>query len=769
MKKLVLSIGMLMALSANAQGPNSSSNSNLAQCPYLNGSMVDGPSEVTKKLYQNRSSNTNKDWWPNRLDLGVLRQNSSLASPMGVDFDYTEAFNTLDLEAIKKDINAMLTQSQDWWPADFGNYGPLFVRMAWHSSGTYRVGDGRGGTRMGLQRFAPQNSWPDNVGLDKARRLLWPIKQKYGNKISWADLMILTGNVALENMGFKTIGFAGGRTDVWEPQQAYWGSEKQWLAKSGSEGSRYNENRELEQPLAAAELGLIYVNPEGPDGKPDPLLAAQDIRETFARMGMNDAETVALIAGGHSFGKTHGAGDASLVGATPEEAGIEQMGLGWKSSYKSGKGADQIGSGLEVTWVSTPTQWSHGFFKNLFNNEWELTKSPAGAYQWVAKDPKVMVPDAFEEGKKHKPTMLTTDLSLRFDPEYERISRYFMEHPERFEIAFAQAWFKLTHRDMGPKTTYLGSDAPTQDFGWQDPLPAAKGKMIDAKDITDLKNEIAKSDLTISELVSTAWASASTYRHSDRRGGANGARIALLPQRNWEVNNPAQLDKVLNKLTEIQNKFNAKATNGKQVSLADLIVLGGSTAVEKAASNAGVKLEVPFNAGRVDATQEQTDVKSFAYLEPVADGFRNYVNKGKAFMSTEQLLVDKAELLTLTASEMTVLVGGLRALNTNFDGSANGLLSDKKDALTNDYFVKLLNMDTEWSAADATNELFIGKDRATGKQKYTATRADLIFGSHSELRALSEVYASADAKEKFVKDFAAAWVKVMNLDRFDLK
>lgn len=769
MKKLIASIGTLVAVSANAQAPNNTQDSNLAECPYFNGTMNNGPSEVTKKLYQNRTFNTTKEWWPNRLDLSVLRENSSLSNPMDPDFDYKKAFNSLDLEALKKDISEVLTQSQDWWPADFGNYGPLFVRMAWHSSGTYRIGDGRGGTRMGLQRFAPQNSWPDNVGLDKARRLLWPIKQKYGNKISWADLMIFTGNVALENMGFKTIGFAGGRTDVWEPQEAYWGSEKQWLAKSDAEGSRYSGDRKLEEPLAASQMGLIYVNPEGPDGNPDPLLAAKDIRETFGRMGMNDAETVALIAGGHSFGKTHGAGDASLVGPTPEEAPIEQMGLGWKSSYKSGKGADQIGSGLEVTWVATPAKWSHGFFKNLFNNEWELTKSPAGAYQWVAKDPKVMVPDAFEKGKEHKPTMLTTDLALRFDPEYGRISRYFLEHPDRFEIAFAQAWFKLTHRDMGPRSTYLGSEIPAQEFIWQDPLPARTGTMIDSKDIAQLKKDILKSGLSINELVATAWASASTYRNSDRRGGANGARIALLPQRNWEVNNPAQLNKVLNKLTEIQNNFNSKAKNGKQVSLADLIVLGGSAAVETAANNAGVSIEVPFNAGRVDATQEQTDTHSFAYLEPVADGFRNYVNKDRAMMSTEQLLVDKAELLTLTAPEMTVLVGGLRALNANYDGSQNGILSDKKDALTNDFFVNLLNMDTEWSPADATNELFIGKDRKTGKQQYTATRADLIFGSHSELRALSEVYASADAKEKFVKDFVAAWVKVMNLDRFDLK
>nr|WP_148909448.1 catalase/peroxidase HPI [Sphingobacterium composti Yoo et al. 2007 non Ten et al. 2007] len=766
MKRFFTSIGLLTFMGAAAQAPNAGGS--LADCPYLNGSMGSS-SEVTTHFYQRRGANTDQDWWPNRLNLNVLRQNSTLSSPMDEAFDYADAFNRLDLAAIKKDINGILTESQDWWPADFGNYGPFFIRMAWHSAGTYRVGDGRGGTRMGMQRFAPQNSWPDNGGLDKARRLLWPVKQKYGNKISWADLMILAGNVALENMGFKTLGFAGGRVDVWEPQQAYWGSEKQWLAHSTAENSRWSGNRELEQPLAAAELGLIYVNPEGPDGKPDPLLAARDIRETFGRMGMNDAETVALIAGGHSFGKTHGAGDATLVGPAPEAAPIEQQGLGWKSSYKTGKGKDAITSGLEVTWTTTPTKWSHDFFKSLFHNEWELTKSPAGAYQWVAKDPKTMVPDAFDAEKQHKPTMLTTDLSLRYDPAYERISRYFMEHPDRFEIAFAQAWFKLTHRDMGPRSTYLGPEIPAQEFIWQDPLPKAAGNIIENKDITGLKEEILRSGLSIRELVATAWASASTYRHSDRRGGANGGRIALAPQRNWEVNNPAQLNKVLDQLTRIQQQFNAKAKNGKQVSLADLIVLGGTAAVEKAIENAGFTIEVPFAPGRVDATQEQTDVHSFAHLEPVADGFRNYLNKGRAYMSTEELLVDKAELLTLTAPEMTVLIGGLRALNANYDGSTAGILSKTKDVLNNDFFVNLLRMDTEWSPADTSNELFNGIDRQSGALKYTATRADLIFGSHSEVRALAEVYASEDAKEKFVKDFVAAWVKVMNLDRFDLQ
>jgi catalase-peroxidase len=763
MRRLFISIGMLAIFGASAQ---SQSNGNIAECPYLNGSME--TSAVTKQLYQNsRSSISNAQWWPNRLDLGILRQNSSLSTPMDKGFDYAKAFASLDLAAVKKDIADVMTDSQEWWPADFGNYGPFFIRMAWHSSGTYRIGDGRGGTRMGMQRFAPQNSWPDNGGLDKARRLLWPVKQKYGNSISWADLIILAGNVSLENMGFKTIGFAGGREDVYEPQAAYWGSEKQWLAHSGSENSRFNEKGELEKPLAAAELGLIYVNPEGVDGKPDPILAAKSIRETFARMGMNDIETVALIAGGHTFGKTHGAGTVDHVGPAPEGAPIHEMGLGWKSSYKSGKGADAIISGIEVTWTSTPTQWSEGFFKSLFNNEWELTKSPAGAYQWVAKDPKVMTPDAFDANKSHKPTMLTTDISLRVDPIYEPISRYFMAHPDRFAIAFAQAWFKLTHRDMGPSSTYLGSDVPTKEFIWQDPLPVAKGKMIDQQDIQKLKKEITNTGLSISELSSTAWASASTYRHSDRRGGANGARIALAPQRNWEVNTPKQLNKVLAQLEAIQAKFNANK-QGKLVSLADLIVLGGNVAVEKAAKNTGYTFEVPFHAGRVDADASQTDSLSFAQLEPVADGFRNYRNAKTAFMSTEELLVDKAELLRLTAPEMTVLVGGMRALHMNYDGSDFGKLTDKKDMLTNEFFVNLLSMDNEWLPMDDSQELFVAKDLKSNTVKYHATRADLIFGSHSELRAISEVYAAEDAKEKFVRDFISAWSKVMELDRFDL-
>ncbi len=723
---------------------------------------TDGETGATKMSNMNKRAASNSDWWPNQLNLSILRQNSELTNPLGTDFDYAKEFSSLDYNALKEDIRAVLTNSQDWWPADYGHYGGLFIRMAWHSAGTYRTGDGRGGSRSGQQRFAPLNSWPDNANLDKARRLLWPVKQKYGNKISWADLMILTGNVALEDMGFKTFGFAGGREDVYEPElDVYWGSEGKWL-----DDKRYSGDRELENPLAAVQMGLIYVNPEGPNGNPDPVLAAKDIRETFGRMGMNDEETVALIAGGHTLGKTHGAGPASHVGPEPEAAPIEEQGFGWKSDYKTGKGPDAITSGLEVIWTSTPSKWSHLFFFNLFENEWELTKSPAGAHQWVAKDPKMMVPDAFDPDKTHKPTMLTTDLSLRFDPEYEKISRRFYENPELFDEAFARAWFKLTHRDMGPRSTYLGPEAPTEDLIWQDPIPKADYKTINDQDIASLKKMIEGSGLTISEMVTTAWASASTYRGSDRRGGANGARIRLEPQVNWEVNNPTQLKKVLVVYEGIQKKFNEGAS-GRKVSMADLIVLGGVVAIEKAAANAGYPIKVPFTPGRTDATQAQTDLNSFAVLEPMADGFRNYL-KTQYTISTEELLVDKAQLLTLTAPEMTVLVGGMRSLNANFDGSNLGIFSSNKDMLTNDFFVYLLDMSTEWKAIDDKKEVFEGKDRTTGAVKYRATRADLIFGSNSELRALAEVYAQNDAKEKFVRDFVAAWTKVMNLDRFDL-
>ncbi len=723
---------------------------------------MEAASGATMKSFSNMKATSNSDWWPNQLNLSILRQHSRLSNPMGQDFNYIEEFKSLDYEALKKDITTILTESQDWWPADYGNYGGLFIRMAWHSAGTYRSGDGRGGSRSGQQRFAPLNSWPDNANLDKARRLLWPIKQKYGNKISWADLMILTGNVALESMGFETYGFAGGREDVWEPEMdVYWGVEQKWL-----DDKRYSGDRELENPLAAVQMGLIYVNPEGPNGNPDPVLAAKDIRETFGRMGMNDEETVALIAGGHTLGKTHGAGPASHVGPEPEAADIEEQGLGWRSTYKSGKGADAITSGLEVIWTSTPTRWSQLFFFNLFENEWELTKSPAGAHQWVAKDPKMMVPDAFDSEKSHKPTMLTTDLSLRFDPVYEKISRRFLENPEEFDEAFARAWFKLTHRDMGPRTTYLGPEVPTEDLIWQDPIPAVNHELINEKDIAGLKSTILNSGLSISEMVSTAWASASTYRESDRRGGANGARIRLAPQKDWEVNNPEQLKKVLGILEQIQMDFNTKS-NAKKVSLADLIVLAGNAGVEKAALNAGYTVNVPFSPGRMDATQEQTDVESFALLEPMADGFRNYL-KTSYIISTEELLLDKAQLLTLTPPEMTVLVGGMRALNANYNGSKHGIFTTEKDALTNDFFVNLLDMSTEWKATSDTKEEFEGSDRKTGEVRWTATRADLIFGSNSELRALAEVYASSDAKEKFVSDFVAAWDKVMKLDRFDL-
>jgi len=751
MKKFFILISIAMAHTASAQ-PHTG---NIEQCPFH--SSLATPAAVAG------SGNDNDDWWPNRLNLDILRQNSSLSDPMGPTYSYKAAFNSLDYAAIKKDLTNVMTQSQDWWPADFGNYGPLFVRMAWHSAGTYRTGDGRGGTRSGMERFAPQNSWPDNANLDKARRLLWPIKQKYGNKISWADLMILAGNVALESMGFNTFGFGGGRVDVWEPENhVYWGPEKKWLADE-----RYADGRKLENPLAAVQMGLIYVNPEGPNGNPDPVASAKDIRETFGRMGMNDEETVALIAGGHTFGKTHGAGPASNVGAEPEAADIEEQGFGWKNNYKSGKGTDAITSGLEVTWTSTPAQWGYDYFNFLFKYEWELTKSPAGANQWVAKGAEALVPDAFDPKKKHKPTMLTTDLALRFDPAYEKVSRRFLENPNAFADAFARAWFKLTHRDMGPRTTYLGPEAPKEELIWQDPIPVLNHVVIDNNDIAALKSEILKSGLTIGEMVSTAWGSASTYRNSDRRGGANGARIRLEPMKNWDVNNPAQLAKVLKALEKIQSDFNSKS-GAKKVSMADLIVLAGNAAVEQAAKNAGYTVNVPFTAGRMDATQAQTDITSMGVLEPMADGFRNYT-KTKYTVSTEELLVDKAQLLTLTAPEMTVLVGGMRSLDANFDHSKQGMFSAKKDALTNDFFVNLLDMNTQWKATDASKEIFEGRDRKTNQLKYTATRADLIFGSHSELRALAEVYASDDAKEKFVKDFAAAWAKVMELDRFDVR
>jgi catalase-peroxidase len=708
----------------------------------------------------------NDDWWPNKLNVKVLAQNSDKVNPMDEGFTYSEEFSKLDYAALKKDIEAVLTNSQDWWPADYGNYGPFFIRMAWHSAGTYRTGDGRGGTRMGIQRFAPQNSWPDNGNLDKARRLLWPIKQKYGQQISWADLIILAGNVALESMGFKTFGFGGGRVDVWQPQEdIYWGPEAGWL-----ETRRLNENGELElnieNPLAAVQMGLIYVNPEGPNGVPDPLASAKNIRISFGRMGMNDEETVALIAGGHSFGKTHGAGPADSVGAAPEGAPIEQQGFGWKSTYKSGKGPDAITSGLEVIWTPTPAQWSHAYLQLLFNNEWELTESPAGAKQWVAKDAAEILPDAFDPNKRYKPTMLTSDLALREDPAYKKVCEKFIDDPEYFEDAFARAWFKLTHRDMGPKTTYLGPEVPAEDLIWQDPIPARDHDLISASDIAQLKKEILDAGIPAEQLIHTAWASASSYRGSDRRGGANGARIRLEPQVNWESNNPEVLKTVLAKYTEIQNAFNVKGGT-KKVSLADLIVLGGSAAVEAAAKKAGYDVAVPFTPGRMDATQEQTDAESFAVLEPMADGFRNYQQK-KYSLTTEELLIDKAQLLTLTAPEMTVLVGGMRALNANYDGSKVGVLTQNPGALTNDFFVNLLDMATEWSAADEDRMLFEGKNRESGEEVWTASRADLIFGSNSELRAIAEVYATDDSKEKFVRDFIAAWTKVMNLDRFDL-
>lgn len=744
----------------------------ISKCPFHNGTM---------KHNTGGGGTRNRDWWPNQLKLNILRQHSPLSNPLGKEFNYAEAFKSLDLEAVKNDLHALMTDSQDWWPADFGHYGGLFVRMAWHSAGTYRVMDGRGGAGSGQQRFAPLNSWPDNVSLDKARRLLWPIKQKYGNKISWADLIILAGNIALESMGFKTFGFAGGRVDKWEPEEdVYWGSEKTWLGADiryagGSEGVVENHGvtvsdddadgkihaRNLEKPLAASHMGLIYVNPEGPDGNPDPIAAAKDIRDTFGRMAMNDEETVALIAGGHSFGKTHGAAPSSNVGKEPEAADLETQGFGWVNKYGSGKGADTITSGLEVTWTTTPTQWSNNFFENLFAFEWELTKSPAGAHQWVAKDGPEIIPDAYDPNKKHRPAMLTTDLTLRMDPEFEKISRRFLNSQDEFANAFARAWFKLTHRDMGPRELYLGPDAPQEVLLWQDPIPAVDHELINDNDITALKAQLLESGLSVSELVGTAWASASTFRGSDKRGGANGARIRLEPMKFWRVNNPAQLQKVLDKLTAIQQGF------GKKVSIADLIVLGGVAAIEKAAKDAGQQISVPFTPGRMDASQEQTDVESVGYLEPLADGFRNY-RKASYHASTEELLIDKAQLLTLTAPELTVLMGGLKVLNINYDNSTDGVFTSRPGVLTNDWFVNLLDMRTEWKAVTEDRELYQGRDRSTGNVKWTATRADLVFGSNAELRAVAEVYGSAEGQEHFYTDFVAAWTKVMNLDRFDL-
>lgn len=707
---------------------------------------------------------TNQDWWPKKLRLDILHQHTSKSSPMDEEFDYAEEFKKLDLAAVKSDLHALMTDSKDWWPADFGHYGGLMIRMAWHSAGTYRVQDGRGGGGTGNQRFAPLNSWPDNANLDKARRLLWPIKQKYGNRISWADLMILAGNVALESMGFKTFGFAGGREDIYEPEEdIYWGQEKEWL-----EDGRYTKDRDLENPLAAVQMGLIYVNPEGPNGDPDPVKAAVDIRETFKRMAMNDEETVALIAGGHTFGKTHGAGDAELVGAEPEAAGMAEQGFGWKSAHGSGKAGDAITGGPEVTWTTTPTQWSNNFFENLFGFEWELTTSPAGAKQWVAKDAGEIIPDPFDPKKKRKPTMLTTDLSLRFDPAYEKISRRFYENPDQFADAFARAWFKLTHRDMGPKTRYLGPEVPQEDLLWQDPIPALNHPVVDEGDIAQLKKKILATGLSVSELVATAWSSASTYRGSDMRGGANGAHIRLAPAKNWDAIEPKQTEKVLKKLESIQSDFNSAQSGGKQVSMADLIVLGGCAAIEKAAQDAGHGVTVPFTPGRMDATQDMVDEENFDWLEPFADGFRNFQKK-KYAVRAEDMLVDRAQLLTLTAPEMTALVGGLRVLDANHGGSKHGVLTDRPGKLSNDFFVNLLSMDTEWSSTDADESEFVGKDRKTGKQKWTGTRNDLVFGSNAQLRAICEVYAGADSEKRFVDDFIKAWDKVMNLDRFDLK
>jgi len=726
-----------------------------SKCPFHTGSIKGTAS----------SGPSTREWWPNKLNLNILRQHSPASNPMGEDFDYAEEFSKLDLNEVKKDLEQVMTDSQDWWPADFGHYGPLMIRMAWHSAGTYRVVDGRGGGGTGNQRFAPLNSWPDNVNLDKARLLLWPVKQKYGRKISWADLMILAGNVALESMGFKTFGFGGGRVDVWEPEEdIYWGSEGEWLADQ-----RHTDDGTLEEPLGADHMGLIYVNPEGPNGEPDPMKAAHFIRQTFARMAMNDEETVALIAGGHTFGKTHGAAPESHLGAEPEGAGIEEQGLGWKSSYGSGKAGDTITSGLEGTWTETPTQWSNNFFKNLFEYDWEVHKSPAGAWQWRPKDGAGggTVPDAHDLGKKHPPFMLTTDLSLKADPEYEKISRRFYENPDEFADAFARAWYKLTHRDMGPKSLLLGPEVPEEELLWQDPIPDIDHELIDEKDIAALKPQILDSGLTVSELVSAAWASASTFRGSDKRGGANGARIRLEPQKNWEVNNPEQLQKVLNTLEGIRSAFNENQSGNKRVSMADLVVLGGCAAIEKAAKDAGHDVSVPFTPGRADASQEQTDVESFAWLEPPADGFRNYYSP-KHKTTQEEMLVDKSQLLMLTPPEMTVLLGGMRVLNTNYDGSGHGVFTDRPETLTNDFFVNLLDLGTTWKATSGNQQVFEGRDRKTGKVRWTGTRADLIFGSNSELRALAEVYAAEDAEEKFISDFVAAWAKVMNLDRFDL-
>ncbi|HYB78745.1 MAG TPA: catalase/peroxidase HPI [Thermoplasmata archaeon] len=729
---------------------NERNEKNVGKCPVVHGTT-------------NLGMRSNNDWWPNQLNLRILRQNSSLSNPMGQDFHYAAEFSKLDFKALKKDLRARMTSSQDWWPADFGHYGGLFIRMAWHAAGTYRLGDGRGGAGTGQQRFAPLNSWPDNVNLDKARRLLWPVKQKYGRKISWADLLVLAGNVALESMGFKTFGFGAGRPDVWEPDEAvYWGKEETWLGDK-----RYTGDRDLENPLAAVQMGLIYVNPEGPNRNPDPRAAARDIRETFKRMAMDDEETVALIAGGHTFGKTHGAGDPTLVGPEPEAAPIEQMGLGWKSKFGTGKGKDTISGGPEVTWTTTPTKWNNNFFENLFGYEWELTKSPAGAYQFRAKGDTATIPDAYDPSSRHAPTMLVTDLALRFDPVYEKISRRFYEHPDQFADAFARAWFKLTHRDMGPRARYLGPEVPKEELIWQDPVPAVDHKLIGPRDIANLKAKILASGLSNSQLVSTAWASAATFRGSDKRGGANGARIRLAPQKDWEVNEPAQLAKVLTTLEGIQRRVNTGRSDGKKVSLADLIVLGGCAGVERAAKKAGHNVSVPFAPGRTDASQEQTDVESFGYLEPVADGFRNYL-RTRFSVPAEELLVDKAQLLTLTAPELTVLLGGMRMLNTNFGHSAHGVFTRRPETLTNDFFVNLLDMRIEWKPT-SDEDLFEGRDRTSGELKWTATRVDLIFGSNSELRALAEVYGASDAQSKFVTDFVAAWTKVMNLDRFDLR
>ncbi len=730
-------------------------NKNIGKCPVTG---------ATGKHITGAGGRQNRDWWPNKLSLNILRQHSELSDPMGDEFNYAKEFKSLDLKAVKTDLHKLMNDSQDWWPADFGHYGPLFIRMAWHSAGTYRTTDGRGGGGRGQQRFAPLNSWPDNVSLDKARRLLWPVKQKYGKSISWADLIILAGNVALESMGFKTFGFAGGREDVWQADEdVYWGSESKWLEND----ERNLDKEEVANPLAAIQMGLIYVNPEGPDGVPDPLAAAKDIRNTFARMAMNDEETVALIAGGHTFGKTHGAASATHVGAEPEAAGIEEQGLGWKNTFGTGKGGDTITSGLEVIWTQTPVKWSYYFFDNLLNFDWELTKSPAGAYQWEAKGAGKIMPDAHDKNKKHYPTMMTTDLSLKTDPIYEKISRRFYEHPLEFAEAFARAWFKLTHRDMGPRSRYLGPDVPAEELIWQDPIPAVDHPLVDGKEIKTLKIKILSSGLSVSGLVSTAWASASTFRGSDKRGGANGSRIRLAPQKDWAVNNPDELAKVLSKLIEIQKEFNKSQKDGKKVSLADLIVLAGCAAIEKAAGDAGVEITVPFIPGRMDASQEQTDIESFAVLEPLADGFRNYL-KTKFSVSSEELLIDKAQLLTLTAPEMTTLIGGMRVLKTNADKSNHGVFTNRPEVLTNDFFVNLLDMDTAWKPVTQERDLYEGRNRKTGELKWTATRVDLIFGSHAELRAIAEVYGSSDGKEKFVKDFVKAWSKVMNLDRFDL-